>query len=181
MRGRLFIDSGECNHKYMYIYVSWVQIQPVALWFTDYSFPPLKAVTVFSIFSTMHIYNPSEVSCLNFHTSPIASWLHDCPSFHLPRLQMTVYWVFHSFLLWIRFPQLICLWPWGHFIPLSPAVPGLILLTGNNSEGNEANQAHWPIIRLSEAVDLGSAVSPHRSRTLSKIMPQHTRPTDPEL
>lgn len=47
----------------------------------------------------------------------------------------------------------------GHFIPLSPAVPGLILLTGNNSEGNEANQPRWPIIRLSEAVDLGSAVS----------------------
>lgn len=70
----------------------------------------------------------------------------------------------------------------GNFIPLSPAVPGLILLTGNNSEGDsEANQAHWPIIRLSEAVDLGSAVSPHRSRTLGKIMPPHSRPTDPEL
>lgn len=48
----------------------------------------------------------------------------------------------------------------GHFIPPSPGVPGLVLLTGNNSEGNEANQAHWPIIRLSEAADLGSAVSP---------------------
>lgn len=56
-----------------------------------------------------------------------------------------------------------------------------ISITGNNSEGNEANQAHWPIIQLSEAVDLGSAVSPHRSRTLGKIMPQHLRPTDPEL
>lgn len=69
----------------------------------------------------------------------------------------------------------------GHFIPLSTAVPGLILLTGNNSEGNEASQAHWFIIRLSEAVDLGSAVSPSRSRTLGKIMPERTRPTDPEL
>lgn len=32
-----------------------------------------------------------------------------------------------------------------------------ISIPGNNSEGNEAN---WPIIRLSEAVDLGSAVGP---------------------
>lgn len=63
----------------------------------------------------------------------------------------------------------------GHFIPLSPAGRGLILPAGNNSEGNKANQAHWPIIRLSEAVDLGSTVSPYRSRTLGKIICHNTR------
>lgn len=53
-------------------------------------------------------------------------------------------------------------------------VTGLISLTGNNSEGNEANQARWLAIWISEAVDLGK-VSPHGNRT-HRIIPQYSWP-----